>query len=316
MAHTTDYKTNTRGDVIGLYDANGTQICEYEYDAWGKLLSVTDMEGNAITSATHPANINPIRYRSYYYDNETKLYYVSSRYYDPEVGRWINADSTNLLGASPEVSHWDKNLFAYCDNNPVIRADIGGDFWHIIIGTAIGAITGGVLKVASNMIAGKPATDGLAVAMLSGAVSGALASTGIGRLGMAIGSAVISMAENATYQVIENRGFKNFDVGDMLIDGAIGGVSGALGGKGKGSKHMTNLGKQTVNRTVGAVKNNGIKEGAKEAGKAFAYYTKNTYKYYKTFKKDLPWNIFTSFFIMAVTHEKARSAYRSVLEKW
>ena len=74
----------------------------------------------------------------------------------------------------------------------------------------------------------------------------------------------------------------------MLIDGAIGGVSGALGGAGKGTKHLTNLGKQTVKRTFNATTHRGLKAGLKEAGKAFAYYGKNSAKYYKTFVKGLP----------------------------
>ena len=74
----------------------------------------------------------------------------------------------------------------------------------------------------------------------------------------------------------------------MLIDGAIGGVSGALGGAGKGTKHLTNLGKQTVKRTFNATTNKGLRAGLKEAGKAFAYYGKNSAKYYKTFVKGLP----------------------------
>ena len=133
------YKTNTRGDVIGLYDANGTQICEYEYDAWGKLLSVTDMEGNAITSATHPANINPIRYRSYYYDVETGLYYLQSRYYDPETGRFLNADGVTDGGAGIIGN----NLFAYVANNPVNNTDETGRW---IIKNAIKWFTKNVVK--------------------------------------------------------------------------------------------------------------------------------------------------------------------------
>ena len=133
------YKTNTRGDVIGLYDANGTQICEYEYDAWGKLLSVTDMEGNAITSATHPANINPIRYRSYYYDVETGLYYLQSRYYDPETGRFLNADGVTDGGAGIIGN----NLFAYVANNPVNNTDETGRW---IIKNAIKWLAKNVVK--------------------------------------------------------------------------------------------------------------------------------------------------------------------------
>ena len=116
---------------------------------------------------------------------------------------------------------------------------------------------------------------------------------------MIAGSAAISMAENAVNQVIENKGFNDFDVGDMLIDGAIGGISGAIGGPGNGSKHLTNLGKQTVKRTFNAFKHKGIKAGFSELGEAFIYYGKNTAKYYK--KHYVDWkhvvnNVFDSFF--------------------
>ena len=80
------------------------------------------------------------------------------------------------MGATP-MALTDKNLFAYCDNNPVVRADHGGDFWHIVVGAAAGALIGGIVKVASNAIKGKSLTDGLATAMLAGAASGALAET-------------------------------------------------------------------------------------------------------------------------------------------
>ena len=272
---------NLQGDVTQIRSVYGTVLVEYAYDAWGNVLDISG------TYASTLGQNNPIRYRGYYYDSETGFYYISSRYYDPEIGRWINADTTDILTATP-MGLTDKNLFAYCDNNPVMRADHGGDFWHIVVGAAVGALIGGVVKAVSNAIEGKSLTDGLATAMLAGAASGALASTGVGIVGMVAGNAAISMAENAADQVIENKGFNNFDVGDMLIDGAIGGVSGALGGAGKGTKHLTNLGKQTVKRTFNATTNKGLRAGLKEAGKAFAYYGKNSAKYYKTFVKGLP----------------------------
>ena len=275
------YVTNLQGDVTAILDTSGNTVVEYTYDAWGNILTTTGSMASTL------GELNPLRYRGYVYDRETGLYYVSSRYYDPEIGRFINADTTDILTATP-MGLTDKNLYAYCDNNPVMRADYGGDFWHIVVGAAAGALIGGVVKAVSNAIEGKSLTDGLATAMLAGAASGALASTGVGIVGMVAGNAAISMAENAANQVIENKGFNNFDVGDMLIDGAIGGVSGALGGAGKGTKHLTNLGKQTVKRTFNATTHRGLKAGLKEAGKAFAYYGKNSAKYYKTFVKGLP----------------------------
>ena len=72
---------------------------------------------------------NPLRYRGYVYDTETGFYYLSSRYYNPVWGRFINADTADVLGASPGKANWDKNLFAYCDNDPINRQDDEGDLW-------------------------------------------------------------------------------------------------------------------------------------------------------------------------------------------
>ena len=77
------------------------------------------------------AELNPIRYRSYYYDIETDLYYLNSRYYNPEIGRFLTPDATDVLTVMA-LDLTDKNLFAYCDNNPVLRVDRGGKFWDTI----------------------------------------------------------------------------------------------------------------------------------------------------------------------------------------
>ena len=84
---------------------------------------------------------NPFRYRSYYYDEETGFYYVGSRYYDSVVGRFISPDAIVVLLATP-MALTDKNLFSYCDNNPIIRVDTDGYFWHMVVGAISGAITG------------------------------------------------------------------------------------------------------------------------------------------------------------------------------
>ena len=116
---------NWRGDVTEIYDSTGALAASYSYDAWGKVVSVKDASGAAITSSTHIANVNPIRYRGYYYDSETGMYYLKSRYYDPQVKRFLNADGYAATGQSI----LGNNMFAYCDNNPVNRADSTGHFW-------------------------------------------------------------------------------------------------------------------------------------------------------------------------------------------
>ena len=118
------YVTNLQGDVIALLDDMGEKVVEYTYDAWGNLLSITGEEASTVGIA------NPLRYRGYCYDVETGLYYLQSRYYDPKMGRFINADTTDILGVPGDF--YDKNLFAYCDNNPVMRKDVTGHAWETI----------------------------------------------------------------------------------------------------------------------------------------------------------------------------------------
>ena len=109
------------GDADQIYDTKGNLLARYIYDTWGNTLSVTDASGKAITDANHIANINPIRYRGYYYDAETGLYYLQSRYYDTTTRRFLNADT--LLGANAGAAY---NLFAYCGNNPINMQDSDG----------------------------------------------------------------------------------------------------------------------------------------------------------------------------------------------
>ena len=97
-------------DVTGLVDSNGNQMVSYTYDSWGKLHSVTG------TKAATLSVLNPFRYRGYVYDEETGWYYLKSRYYDPHVGRFLNADSI-IPGTKMSVQGY--NLYSYCLNDPV-----------------------------------------------------------------------------------------------------------------------------------------------------------------------------------------------------
>ena len=271
------FQKNIQGDIIRICNCLGETVVEYGYDVWGTVTSVTGDLASTI------GQINPFRYRGYYYDAETGWYYLNARYYDPNVGRFLSPDDTDLLLLSPRALT-DKNLYAYCDNNPVMRVDSNGEWWHIAIGGLIGGFIGGLTQVASNLIEGNNAFDGVGSAFLSGAASGALASTGVGVVGSIVGNAGISMVENAATQVVENKGFDNFDIEDMLIDGTIGGISGAIGGGGTGSKHLNGLGKQTLKRTINTTVHKGIKQGVKEFGKALTYYAKSTRSYYIALK--------------------------------
>lgn len=117
------YIKNIQDDIIGIIDSNNNIIANYKYDSWGNIISITDNNGNDISNNTnHIANINPFRYRSYYYDTETNLYYLNSRYYNPTWGRFINADG--IIGANEDILGY--NLYAYCGNNPIIQKDDSG----------------------------------------------------------------------------------------------------------------------------------------------------------------------------------------------
>ena len=114
------YVLNAQGDVVRIVNSSRSVVASYTYDPWGKIIS----------SSGTLADINPLRYRGYYYDSETGFYYLQSRYYDPEIGRFINADSYASTDATGLLS---TNMFAYCENNPVMRVDPTGElFWDIL----------------------------------------------------------------------------------------------------------------------------------------------------------------------------------------
>jgi RHS repeat-associated protein len=110
------YVYNLQGDVVGLLDSTGTEVVSYTYDTWGKEDTITGSLADTVGKK------NPYRYRGYRYDSETGLYYLNSRYYNPEWGRMLNADSFG--GFTGELlSH---NVFAYVQNNPVMYEDPSG----------------------------------------------------------------------------------------------------------------------------------------------------------------------------------------------
>ncbi len=112
------YVKNQQGDILAVIDPAGAEAATYTYDAWGRILSVGGYDAGL-------AERNPLRYRGYIYDSETGLYYVSSRYYDPEIGRFINADNV-INGTGESVQGY--NLYVYCFNNPVNMSDPSGSW--------------------------------------------------------------------------------------------------------------------------------------------------------------------------------------------
>ncbi len=151
-------RKNVQGDVIALCDSNGAVVARYVYDAWGNH-KVLNPDGTKNTSTGFIGNINPIRYRGYYYDKDLGLYWLKTRFYDPQTGRFISPDSVEYL--DPETLG-GINLYAYCNNNPVMNVDPNGTMpkwlkWVIggavIVGLGIATIaTGGAAAGVAGFI--------------------------------------------------------------------------------------------------------------------------------------------------------------------
>ena len=238
------YVTNLQGDVMRVVNASGTVVASYDYDPYGKVLSATGTL----------ANVNPLRYRAYVYDQETGLYYVSGRYYDPEIGRWINADA--LVDQSSVLGY---NLFAYCCNNPVNMADTTGNlpFFAItaVIGAVVGAVIGGVVAAKS----GGNVWAGIGI----GAAAGALIGTGAG---MAAGAALAGSITATTGAVM---------AGGSTLVATVG-----SGGLGAGAAYIANNLSQAANNLAPAAQTAASKMhdvAAKgKAGEVLSGLTKNT----------------------------------------
>lgn len=148
------YRKNAQNDVVALLDNSGAVVVKYRYDAWGNC-NTTVVDPNASTIAT----LNPFRYRSYYFDTETGFYFLKTRYYDPEIGRFMTIDDIGYL--DPDTVD-GLNLYAYCLNSPIKYSDPEGTAVITIatvvavlklmaIGFAIGAVVGGGFEIANQI---------------------------------------------------------------------------------------------------------------------------------------------------------------------
>ena len=148
------YVLNAQGDVVRIVNSSRSVVASYTYEI--------------ISSSGTLADINPLRYRGYYYDSETGFYYLQSRYYDPEIGRFINADSYASTDATGLLS---TNMFAYCENDPVNKSDPSGEWF--LQAAAIGAATDVALYLVGCAISGEEVTwRGVGEHALTGAITG------------------------------------------------------------------------------------------------------------------------------------------------
>ena len=175
---------------MGIVDSKGSQVVVYRYDAWGEVLVSSDASGFSLSQ------INPLRYRGNYYDQETGLYYLQTRYYDPKVRRFLNADDASVLTKDPEQLR-EKNLYAYCDDNPVMYRDDAGMFViaAAMVECGIKGLIGMAINVATVYFAAKVTGQKLgvgdfAIAALAGFVGGAISNNFYATLANALVSGI------------------------------------------------------------------------------------------------------------------------------
>ena len=177
IASTYYYILNLQGDVVQIIDANGVMQAEYVYSPWGEIISA---EGDL-------AEINPLRYRGYYYDSETGFYYLQSRYYDPENHRFINADVYTSTDSSDAIAC---NMFAYCQNNPVMLGDENGEVWSKLVCMLVGAAVGALTSALATLTTGGSGRDVLKSAVVGAFAGGVIGFTGSMKAGKYVGRAV------------------------------------------------------------------------------------------------------------------------------
>ena len=167
------YEKDLEHNIVGLYEMNdycGTRVASYIYDAYGnhKVLDKNKEENKA---KNFIGNMNPIRYKGYYYDVETGLFFCNSRYYNPEWGRWISPDSIEYL--DPESIN-GLNLYCYCMNDPINKYDPSGNFAisALLIAFGIGAVLGGVYGGISAAANGQDVGSGILIGAVVGGLTG------------------------------------------------------------------------------------------------------------------------------------------------
>ena len=189
------FEKNLQGDIIGVYNSTGKRIGTYTYDAWGNF-NYSFASGNTALENRIVFRLNPFRYRGYYYDVETGYYYLQSRYYNPEWGRFLNADGYVSTGAGM----LGYNMFVYANNNPVMFVDPTGEaWWHwalaaaVVVACAAATVaTCGMSLGGAAMAISMVASGSAALTTASTVAAAATIGSSIALAGMAIDAAINS----------------------------------------------------------------------------------------------------------------------------
>ena len=203
------YVLNAQGDVVRIVNSSRNTVASYTYDPWGKIIS----------SSGTLADINPLRYRGYYYDSETGFYYLQSRYYDPEIGRFINADSYASTDATGLLS---TNMFAYCENDPVNRSDPSGELFGTISGLIVGGLTGAL----SAYINGDDILAGTITGAVNGGICGLIVDSGVFTGGISLLlCGVTGVLCEASNQAANGKTIKDMDYVSIGLSGLFSAIS-------------------------------------------------------------------------------------------
>ncbi len=308
------FRKNLQGDIIGIIDNTGTLLGTYEYDAWGNCTATKVI----ISGTSLVLSMNPFRYRGYYFDSETGLYYLQSRYYDPKTGRFISPDAYSYL--EPDTVN-GLNLYSYCNNNPVMNVDPDGhlvlSIGAIIFAGAMGALFGAVARTygvvknggsareAAGAFVGGAITgffSGIAMALgggmaLAGASAVALMGGTVGMMGIGFGVGIGAYyAETGIARTKSNfsdamrQGAKTaIDLGGGFVIGAAFGLFG-----GYNSLKLGNGVKDSISNSISIYNSVGLNAGLTAIGRGMVsyLYVNCTYMLLRSFFKNLFMRLF------------------------
>ena len=209
------YVHNLQGDIVAILDSNGNAVVQYKYDAWGHPISKTGIMAGTL------GTVQPFRYRGYVYDEETRLYYLRSRYYHPILSLFVNPDMLVQSALEPLGT----NMTCYCENNPVVRKDSEGTFGLLAAIVTAGAVIGGLLGGLSAAASGGDAVDVL-VGVVEGAINGAAGSYFGLTCGTAFASFVTAGAVSMSFDLVMQAGTQfiktgRIDIEEIDVDKAI-----------------------------------------------------------------------------------------------
>ena len=200
-----DYLQN----ILGIVDQSGKLVVKYKYDAYGNNKGIEDTSGIGIGS------YNPFRYKGYYYDDDIEMYYCKSRFYVPKWRRWLNSDSINYLEPQNITC---LNLFAYCNNNPVMYVDENGNFAFFILTAVIGAIIGGLAAGITSYQHGARGWEVVGWSALGSVCGGALGA-GVGAIASKLLTGLFASSITTVYNGVKSLAWAY----------TLGGTSGAIG---------------------------------------------------------------------------------------